>query len=413
MGNWKLNSLEQVAMKRKYKIVHIITRLDKGGSALDTIHTVLGIDKEKYEVILVKGPTYESKMSKEEKASVISDLKEARLKGVKIVNINFLIRRTNPVYDLLALFSLYKFLIKESPSIVHTHTSKAGIIGRLAAFLSRVPIIVHTPHGHVFFGYFSFIKTRLFIFIEKITSYITDKIIAVSSGEKTDYLLLNIANEDKFVVINSGVKLDKFKELPFHEKQNFKKKLGIPENALVVGTVGRLVPVKGPEYLIKAAKHIIPKYPETFFIFTGDGRLKQGLKKKAVELGIENNVIFLGWRNDVAKIISVYDIFALPSLNEGMGKVLVEAMALGKPITASNVGGIPDLITHGTNGFLVSPKNSEQLAKYIQILITDKEKRESMGQAGKEIALNFSAENMVKKMANLYKELLIQKNIFY
>jgi len=207
MGNWKLNSLEQVVMKKKYKIVHIITRLDGGGSAQDTIQTVLGIDKEKYEVILVKGPTYESKMSKQERAAVLSDLKEARSKGVKIVNINFLIRRINPVYDLLSLLSLYKFLIKESPSIVHTHTSKAGIIGRLAAFLSRVPIIVHTPHGHVFFGYFGFFKTKLFISMERIISYMTDKIIAVSSGEKRDYVLLNIANEDKwleFVPINLG-----------------------------------------------------------------------------------------------------------------------------------------------------------------------------------------------------------------
>jgi len=201
--------------------------------------------------------------------------------------------------------------------------------------------------------------------------------------------------------------------LPFNEKQNFKRELGIPENSLIAGTVGRLVPVKGPEFLIDAAKYIISKNPDTLFIFTGDGHLKQNLEKKAFEMGIKENIIFLGWRDDVAKIISIYDIFVLPSLNEGMGRVLVEAMAIGKPIVASNIGGIPDLVTHGKNGFLVPPKNPEQLAKYIQILLEDKEKRGKIGLAGREMALNFSAENMVKMIASLYEELLIQKNICF
>ncbi|MFQ6083735.1 MAG: glycosyltransferase family 4 protein [Candidatus Aminicenantia bacterium] len=398
-------------MQKKHKTIHIITRLDKGGSAENTLLTVLGMDKKKYDIILVKGPTYESKMSKEEHASVISSLKEAQLKGIKVADIHFLIRRINPVYDLLAFFSLYRLLIREKPIIVHTHSSKAGFLGRLAAKLAGIPIIIHTPHGHIFFGYFGPFKTKIFIFLEKIASYITDKIVALTNREKEDHILFKIANEDKFVVINSGVEINKFKELPFDEKQNFKRALGIPENSLIVGTVGRLVPVKGPEFLIEAAKYIISKYSDTFFIFTGDGYLKQNLERKAFEIGIKKNIIFLGWRNDVAKIISIYDIFVLPSLNEGMGRVLVEAMAIGKPIVASNVGGIPDLVTHGKNGFLVSPKNPEELAKYIQILIEDKEKRESMGQAGKEIALNFSKEIMVEKIAKLYKELLMQKNI--
>ena len=393
-------------MKKKYKIIHVITRLDKGGSAEDTIQTILGIDKKKYEVILVKGPTYESKMSKEEHASVIADLKELQLKGVKIVNIPFLLRRINPVYDLLVLFSLYVFLIKEKPSIVHTHTSKAGLLGRLAAKLVGIPIIIHKPHGHVFFGYFGPFKTKMFIILERLASKITDKIVALTNGEKEDYILFKIADEDKFVIMPSGVELNKFKELPLKEIQNYKKKLGIPETSLVVGTVGRLVPVKGPEFLIEAAKHIISKNPDTLFIFTGDGPLKQNLEKKAFDLGIKENVIFLGWKDDVSKIISIYDVFALPSLNEGMGRVLVEAMALGKPIVASNIGGIPDLVIHGKNGFLVPPKNPKELAKYIQILLEDEEKREKMGLAGKKIALNFSARNIVEKTEELYGELL-------
>ncbi len=393
-------------MQKKYKIIHLITRLDKGGSAENTLLTVLGIDKKKYEVVLAKGPTYESRMSKEEHASVIADLKEAQLQGVKIVNIPFLLRRINPVYDLLALFSLYILLIKERPTIVHTHTSKAGLLGTLAAKMAGIPILVHTPHGHVLWGYFGPLKTKIFIFLEKLTSRITDKIVALTNREKEDYLMFKIANEDRFTVIFSGIKLKKFNESLLGEKKSFKKELGIPETSSIVGTVARLVPVKGPESLIKAAKYITSKYPDTLFIFTGDGYLRQDLENKAFKMGIKENIIFLGWRDDAAKIISAYDVFVLPSLNEGMGRVLVEAMALGKPIVASNIGGIPDLVIHGKNGFLVPPKNPRELAKYIEILLEDEKKREKMGLKGKEMSLHFSAKNMVEKIEELYAELL-------
>jgi len=398
-------------MQKKHKVIHIITRMDKGGSAENTLLTVLGIEKKEFEVALAKGPSYESRMSQKEQASVISDLKEAQSTGVKLVNMRTLLRRINPVYDLLSLFSFYSYLIKEKPTIVHTHTSKAGLLGRLAAKLAGIPIVVHTPHGHVFFGYFGPFKTRIFILLERLASRITDKIVALTNREKDDYILFKIANEDIFVVINSGVELDKFKELPPNEKQYLKRELGIPDNSLIIGTAGRLVPIKGPNFLIEAAKYIHSKYHDAFFVFTGDGPLKQDLEKKARELGMEKNILFLGWRDDVAKIISIYDIFCLPSLNEGMGRVLVEAMALGKPIVASDIGGIPDLIVHGKNGFLVPPKNPVQLAKYIQILLEDEKKREKMGQAGKEMALNFSKEIMVERISDLYKGLMTQKKI--
>jgi glycosyltransferase involved in cell wall biosynthesis len=230
--------------------------------------------------------------------------------------------------------------------------------------------------------------------------------IALTNKERNDHVLFRITDEDKFVVIPSGVELNKLRELPSNEKQNLKKKLGIPENSLIIGTVGRLEPVKGHEFLIKAAGNIISKYPDAFFIFTGDGYLRQDLERKASNLDLRENIIFMGWRDDAAQIISAYDVFVLPSLNEGMGRVLVEAMALGKPIVASNIGGIPDLVIHGKNGFLVPPKKPKELAKYIQILLEDEEKREKMGLAGKEMSLNFSVENMVEKIEKLYGELL-------
>jgi len=399
-------------MHKKNKTIHIITRLDKGGSAEVAFLIVMGLDRNIYDTLLLKGPTYESRMSKEEHASAIADLKKAQFKGIKVVTIPFLFRRINPVYDFLGFIYLFMLLKKEKPVIVHTHTSKAGFLGRLAAKLARVPIIVHTPHGHVFFSYFGSLKTQLFILLEKYAAHITDRIVAVSNGEKEDYKLYKIAHEDKMVVINSGVDLGNIKEMSRREQEDFKRTLGIPEHSLVVGTAGRFEPVKGLEFLLEAAKDIVSKFPQTYFVFAGDGSLRQRLEKKALELGIKNKTIFLGWRSDVVKVISIYDIFALPSLNEGMGRVLVEAMTLGKPIVASNIGGIPDLVTHGKNGFLVPPKDPGQLARSLQILIEDEGKRKSMGQGGKEKALNFSKEIMVEKIAALYDKLLINKNIF-
>lgn len=384
-------------MSNKIKVLHIITRLDKGGSAENTFLTVTGLDKNNYDVTLMGGTVTDPKQDRR---------RQIEESGISYIFIPELIRNIRPIKDIKALFKIYRILRKEKFDIVHTHTSKAGLLGRLAAKLTGVPIIIHTPHGHVFFGYFGPFKTRIFIFLEKLASFISDKIVALTNREKEDYVLFKIADEDKFVVICSGVELERFKELPSKEKQNFKKELGIQENSLIVGTVGRLVPVKGAEFLIEAAKHIIPKYPDTLFIFTGDDYLRHDLEKKAYELGIRENIIFLGWRDDVARILSIYDVFVLPSLNEGMGRALVEAMALEKPIVASNVGGIPDLVIHGKNGYLVPSKNPVNLAKHIQILLEDKGKRESMGQEGKNIAMNFSAEKMVKNITKLYEQLL-------
>ena len=393
------------------KVLHIITRFDKGGSAQNTYLSLLGLRKKNYQLSLVSGLSLESEMKYEEIKAKEKDIQILESEGIEFIQCPFLLRRINVIKDLKAFFDIWRIIKKYNPLIVHTHSSKAGLMGRLAAKLAGAPIIVHTPHGHVFFGYFGPFKTKLFIIFEKLASRITDKIVALTNREKKDHILFKIAEEDKFSVIYSGIELNILKESSSEEKQNLKKELGIPENSLIVGTAGRLVPVKGPEFLVKASKYIISKYPDTYFMFTGDGPLEQDLKRKALEMGISDNIIFLGWRDDLAKIISIYDIFVLPSLNEGMGRVLVEAMALGKSIVASNVGGIPDLVIHGKNGFLVPPKNPKELAKYIQVLLEDKDKREKMGLAGKEMAYNFTSERMVEKIANLYKKLLTQKNI--
>ncbi len=387
---------------KKLKVLYLITRLDKGGSAEDIFITAIELDRRKYEVTLMSGPVEDPGQDRK---------KEIEECGIRHIFIPELVRNINLFKDLIAFLKIYRVLRKEKFDIVHTHTSKAGLLGRLAAKLARVPIIIYTPHGHVFFGYFSSLKTKIFILLEKLASPLADKIVAKTNAEKEDYISYKITSERRLTIICSGIDLNRFKELSSDEKLKIKKELGIPENSLVVGTAGRLVPVKGPEFLIEASKIIVSKYPDTYFLFAGDGPLRQNLEMKALQIGVKKNIIFLGWRDDVAKIISIFDIFVLPSLNEAMGRVLVEAMALRKPIVASRVGGIPDLVAHGKNGFLIQPKNPMELAKHIELLLEDRGEREKMGSAGQETIFNFSKERMIEDTEKLYEELRFRKNI--
>jgi glycosyltransferase involved in cell wall biosynthesis len=395
----------------KVKIIHIITRLDKGGSAENTLLTTIGLDKNKYDIVLIKGISLESEMSAEERTSLDEGLRQAELNGVKLIIVPSLIRRINPILDLQTLFRLYRIFLQEKPAIVHTHTSKAGILGRWASFLAGVPIIVHTPHGHIFYGYHGIIKTGLFVLMERLTALITDRIIALTKREKGEHIQFNISKPHKFVVIHSGVPLENFSKI-FTNNDKLKKKLGIPVADSIVGTVGRLVEIKGHRYLLDAARSVLNKIANVTFLLIGDGHLMTELISHASALGIKNKVIFAGWRSDIPQLINTFDIFVLPSLNEGMGRVLVEAMAIGKPIVASDIGGIPDLVKNGANGILFPPGNVDAMAEAIIKLLLDRELARKMGKEGEKGSLNYDTGAMVKKIEGLYEDLLRGKGTF-
>ncbi|MFA7159255.1 MAG: glycosyltransferase family 4 protein [Kiritimatiellia bacterium] len=391
----------------KHKIIHVITRFDKGGSAENTFLTVCGMDRERYEVVLIRGLALESAMDEPRARAVESNLDEARRAGVRIITLPGLVRNVHPVKDLSAFFGLLRIFREERPAIVHTHTSKAGILGRWAARLAGVPLIVHTPHGHVFWGYFGRLKTSLFVMLEKITAAVTDRIIALTAQEKEDHLRLRIAPARKFEIIHSGVALGDFIN-PEVDPAGMRKELGIPPGAFVAGTAGRLTPVKGHKYLIAAAQKALLTMPGMIFVFLGDGELLAELKAQADKAGIRDNIMFLGWRQDVAGVMSAFDVFVLPSLNEGMGKVLVEAMAMGKPIVASSVGGIPDLVIHGENGLLVPCADAGAIAGALETLRGDPAQRKKMGDRGRVMAADYGVESMVRKIDRLYGVLLAE-----
>jgi glycosyltransferase involved in cell wall biosynthesis len=387
------------------KNLHVITRLDMGGSAQNTLLTCLGLNKDKYEVVLAHGLSLESQMTDWEKQSIEKQIAGAKRNSLKVVAIPSLVRTINPLQDIKAFFSIWRLMIHEKPTIVHTHTSKAGILGRLAAKLTGVPFIVHTTHGHVFYGHFSFLTTRFFLGLEKVFASLTKRMIALTDGEKNDYLKYKICQKQKIVTIHSGVDIGKFLNTKVNPEVK-KKTLGIHPDRPVVGTVGWLLPIKGPRILLNAMKRIWRDHTDVELVFVGKGELEKRLKKDAIYTGVSDKVKFLGWRNDIHEIMPIFDVFALPSLNEGMGRVLVEAMAASKPIVASHTGGIPDLVKHELNGLLVTPGNEHELAAAIDRLLKDPEEAKAMGQNGKNLCWKYSVESMVEKIDSLYMSLL-------
>jgi glycosyltransferase involved in cell wall biosynthesis len=389
----------------KIKVLHVITRFDKGGSAENTFLTVCGLDKKRYDVLLIKGTSPVEDSADPEGQAVQANIADAREAQVRLLTVQHLVRNLRPLRDLIAFFSLLRIIRRERPHIVHTHTSKAGILGRWAAFCCRVPIIVHTPHGHVFWGYFGLLKTRLFILLERRTARITSAIVALTPQEREDHLHLHIAPVGKFTVIHSGVDLERF-FAGRPQPAETKAALGIPPEMTVVGTAGRLTAVKGQEVLIRAAAELIRSGERIILVLLGEGELRQGLEQLALDLGIAENVRFLGWRPDVARIMASCDIFCLPSRNEGMGKVLVEAMAMGIPIIASDIGGIKDMIRPGENGLLVPAGDVHAWTEAISRLCLNPESRRGMGEAGRQRASRYSSEKMIKMIDQLYGKLL-------
>jgi glycosyltransferase involved in cell wall biosynthesis len=375
-----------------------------GGSAQNTLLTCRRLS-DKYEIVLIHGLSLESKMTDSEKRIVQKGVDADKKSGVRFKCISSLVRRIRPIQDVSALLSLFRLFFKEKPFVVHTHCSKAGILGRLAAKVARVPIIFHTPHGHVFYGHFGLPASKLFLWIEKWFTHFTDRIIALTEGEKEDYLNFCVGRPQQLLTIHSGVNLNRFRDNKIDVIEK-KRALGLLPNGFLIGFVGWLLPIKGPMHLLRAMSRVWTAHPDVSLVLVGKGDLDVDLRAEALHQNAVDRVKFLGWREDIEEVMQIFDILVLPSLNEGMGRVVVEAMAAGKPVVASNTGGIPDLVKHGHNGLLVPPGNEKALAASIRQLIDNPEKAKLMGQRGQVLCDQFSSEAMVEKIDNLYQELL-------
>ena len=386
------------------KIMHIITRLDLGGSAQNTLLTCREL-AGRYETLLVYGLARESGMTESERETLTAAKQLAEDRGVRFIPLASLVRRISPLHDLMAFCTLLRCIRRERPDIVHTHTSKAGILGRLAARLAGAPHIIHTPHGHVFYGHFGRLASALFLALERRFACFTDKMVALTPTERQDHIDLGVGCAQDIVTIHSGVDLDSFAAQGLDAAVE-KASLGLDPTRPLVGFAGWLLPIKGPMHLLNAMESVWQIHPDANLVFVGKGALEAELRQKAGRLGADGRVAFLGWRDDLNEIMPLFDVFVLPSLNEGMGRVLVEAMAAGRPIVASRVGGIPDLVRHGVNGLLVPARDEIQLADSISWLLSNPDKAARMGAAGRRKCGEFGLCEMVSGLDGLYRSLL-------
>lgn len=375
------------------KVVHLVTRLDLGGAQQNTLHTVRHLDRSKFEPVLVCGP------------GGILDEEVKNDPGLRVIFVESLRRDISPFFDLLAFLELAKILLAEKPGILHTHSSKAGILGRLAAALAGVPIVVHTYHGFGFHDRQPVFVKKLYVFLERFCARLTDVLIFVSRANITYAAEHGLVRPQDATLIRSGVKLA---GLPAPvDAAKLKMSAGVGMHKLLVVSVGNLKPQKNAGDFVEAAARVIAEVPKARFVFLGDGPQRRALEARVFSLGLEGKVIFLGWRRDAAEWLASADVFVLTSLWEGLPRALVEALKSGLPAVCYATDGVTDLITDGVNGFLVEPGDHGALAARVTSLLKDEPRRRALGAAAAaSIGPEFDIDGMVRSQEALYERLL-------
>ncbi|MDR1453568.1 MAG: glycosyltransferase family 4 protein [Candidatus Margulisbacteria bacterium] len=374
------------------KILRIIARLNIGGPAIHVTNLNYYLDRDyDYKSLLVYGSLAAGEGSMEYLA---------KAKKLKTILLPELGREISWRKDLKTLWQLYKIIRREKPDIVHTHTAKAGAVGRLAAKLAGVKKIYHTFHGHVFHSYFGGLKTRLFMLLEKILARFTTKIIAISEKQKADLIAYGIAPPGKIAVIRLGFELNKLQPA----KNYWRRKYKLTPQTILLGIVGRLTAVKDHEYFLAIAREICRQTDQVRFIIIGGGELREQLENSARDKGLRGKVFFAGFLNDARKIYSDLDIVVLTSRNEGTPVTLIEAMACGKPAVSTNVGGVADIIEDNRTGCLAPQGQPKIFAQKILRLCRNKTLRKNIGQRAKKKILElYTVEKLAGELNNLYK----------
>jgi glycosyltransferase involved in cell wall biosynthesis len=394
-----------IVLSTPIRVLHPITRLIIGGAQENTMLTADLMNKGaagdgRYQIAIVSGP---------QTGPEGSLIEEVRARGTPLTIMPELRRELSPANDLKALLKLAKMMRRGRYQIVHTHSSKAGVLGRVAAKMARVPLIVHTVHGWSFHQQLSPRKLRFYVALEKIGDWCGHAVILVAEKDREKGLAQAIRGVVHSPVIRSGIELDRFGH-PQIPPAEMRRQLSLPADALVVGSVTRLSPQKGPLDLIAAFSLVQRQFPDVWFIVVGDGPLRPEVENLIRQLGLTNRVILTGLRRDVPELLAAMDVFALSSLWEGLPRVLPQAMATGLPIVCTRADGTAEAIHEGQNGFLVEPARPEQLAAQVVHLLQNAELRRKMGDYGRQLAPEFSADKMVQEIDRLYTKLLLKAN---
>lgn len=384
------------------RIERLIARLNVGGPAIHTILLTRRLRDLGYSTELVTGI---------EGPNEGNMLDLAREQGVTPLVYPALGRELNPKGDFRMVMELYRRFRQTRPHIVHTHTAKAGAVGRLAAWMARVPIRIHTFHGHVFHGYFSAAKTRFFTELEKRLARITSRIIVLGPSQQADIQGLGIGKPGQFVQIPLGLDLARFTECN-REESSLRHELGLGADTPVVSIVARLVPIKNHTLFFQAARLVLERHPAVRFVLAGDGPDREVLEAQSREMGLEKSVVFLGFRSDLPNIYAGSDVSVLTSKNEGMPVAIIESLSTGTPVVATGVGETSSIVEQGVSGYIVPPGDTAALADRIcAVLEQPDDWRLKLQRTREAFAGNYSIDRLVSDIDSLYRTLLVEAGI--
>lgn len=375
---------------KKIRILHIAAT-STGGVGLNILLLSKYLNKDQFNisVAMALGAPLDEEFVKE---------------GVKIYPIQ-MSRKPNRLINLLGLYQLWRLIGAEKFDIVHTHTSVGGFLGRVAAKARGVPVVLWSIHGWAFNYPMGCISKKFWRAIERFLDFFTDHYVAVCRNMMEVGIQGSITKPKKVSVIYYGIEVDKYDTSTCSNQ--VRKELGIGENIPIVGNIGRIEPQKAVDDFLKAAKLVKDQIPNVKFIIVGDGPLKNAMERLSVQLGIKDDVLFTGWEKNIKKYSSVMDVVCIPSLWEALPLLLLEVMAMKKPVAATRVGGIPEAVDDGKTGILVPPSKPEIMAHAIINLIVNKRTTEEMGKAGRQrVQQLFSVEKMIMHYEKLYLTLL-------
>lgn len=335
--------------------------------------------------------------------------KELKKYSIRVIGLPAIWRKNCPPRDLVGLIRLVRFLRSGEYSIVHTHTSKGGFIGRLSAKMAKVPIVIHTVHGFAFHEFSSPVSLFTYTWLERLAAHWCDRIITVSKFHRDWAIRLGIASPDKIIAIPNGITTDHLNVTT--PRLEMRETLGLSADDIVILTMGRLFPQKGMEYLICAMPKVLSSMAKpVFLLIAGDGPLLDNLQRLTKKCGVSNNVRFLGFRKDIGNLLNAVDIVVLPSLWEGLSIALLEAMAMAKPIVTTSIGSNREVVKNDHNGILVQPANSEGLAHAIISLLSNPFLMMKLGKAAQETFKAFyTEERMLQQTWQVYCDVISQK----
>lgn len=373
----------------RLRVMRIIARMNVGGPAFQVSALIRGLDRKRFDHRLFTGSVGPGE----------ADYLDHCAPDVPVSRIPVLGRTVAPTDDLRAMRELTAAIRRFRPHIVHTHTAKAGALGRLAAVLTRVPARVHTFHGHLLQGYFSPRKTRLVVWTERRLARHCDRLVAVGSRVRDDLLAAGVGHHQQYVVIPPGTTLP----AP-PERAEARKRLGLPDDCPVVAYVGRVTRIKRPDRFLDVARQVRRTVPDALFAVCGEGELQAELKTAA---DLDGSLRLLGWRSDVETVHAAADVVLLTSDNEGMPVSLIEAALLGVPVVATDVGSVAEVVRDGETGFL-APPNPAELARHTVRLLGDDALRHRMGERARAWASGrFGAERLVTDIQDLYASIAV------